>query len=302
MRGLRELGFGLVLVATTGCNLQPSTEHVMQADFPNGVPVVPVRINGITTLCVLDTGDTAVWLSPTFGGEPANQFTEGVNVPVQELVFAGWNFSGFEALTAPEGTFTDLEATIGAPGSGVECILGNAILGAVVFTVDWSGGWIEAAEVGGRRTRPSNTTDELITMNLLEGEVLYVGDADIDDDLRGIMLVSTAQPRTVLRPTAFDDLDDPPESTDQGGGVLHTTLSTVTIEDFTVTQVPAEVRDVPYLDAVASYISLPVDGIVGTSVLAGGAVTFDLPNQTLEIRPYEDDVAAELLSQVRAGM
>lgn len=274
----------------------------MEADFPNGVPVVPVRINGITTLCVLDTGDTAVWLSPTFGGEPANQFSEGVNVPITELVFAGWNFNGFEALTAPAGTFTELEDTIGASGSGVECILGNAILGAVTFTVDWSGGWVEAAEVGGRRTRPSNTTGDVVTMNLLEGEVLYVGDADIDDDLRGIMMVSTAQPRTVLRPRAFEDLDNPPETTDQGDGVLHTTLSTVAIGDWTVSQVPTEVRDVPYLDAVADYISLPVDGIVGTSVLAGGAVTFDLPNQTLEIRPYEDDVAQELLSQIRAGM
>ncbi len=278
----------IAAVVGTGCQTPtgPTGPHVQDVLIAKGVPVAQTEINGVPTMCVVDTGNASFVVSEDFGGTAWTGFGEPDVVDITSLVVAGWQFSG-GAITGSDAVFSIWEDELGVEDIG--CVLGNGVLGVTRFTVDYAHSRIELADPNARVMTPEGLTGDELVIDAIYDELLLVGSVNIADDFDGIFAFDSGAGFVTLAPETYSDLDSPPTLSEQGE-IPYGTLSSMSVLDNSVTDVAFITWDDPQIPAIESVVGLRVDGTVGASLLAGYAVTWDFPNGQMMLRPYEDDV------------
>jgi len=292
---MRIVTVGVLCGLVTGCVVPPGL-HMQQAAILRGVPVVPAVIDGVETLCVIDTSTPALFLSTRFGGVPWTGLGQPDVREFQSLVVANWQFSG-GALTASDAVFDDWRARLGL--DGVDCWLGTGLLGSMQLTVDYAGGYVELAEAGVRPFTPGGLTGEVIDVDTFASDGRLLGVLSFDD-LDGIALLDTGASLVRMEQAAYDDLSDPPEVYGEPGA--RGRLETMGVGQDLVQDVLFEVRDDGRLPRLADDLGLRVDGSAGATFLAGYAVTFDFPGERVTLRPYEPSVRTSVLAALDAEL
>ncbi len=284
-----------VALLGAACNAPlPPSFHQQPADLVRGVPIVDVEINGIPSRCVIDTGNSSFFVSPSFGGTPWNGFTDPVLFDINSLILAAWEFQG-QAVTAQQSFFDEWEAELGQP---IDCWLGNGVVGNTRFTIDYANGLIELADEQERPMRAPDTVDEEILIEAVYDEFLLVGSVNLAGRFDANLLFDSGASVVSLGPDAYEDLDEPPVT--EIDGIPYGTLPSVTAgSDGRIDEVAFLTWDDPQFEQLSDIVGRQVDGSLGASFLAGFQVTWDFPYGVVRLRAYDPEVQQQVLEDLR---